>query len=193
MSHVPEDFRDRLLRCESPTGEERKEYVEQVRAMSERRLGGAGRGVYLFWTLFSLSLAAVFTWAAVISYGQLPMWGTVIFVVGVVFGLGFGGLAAYIAATGRVQIKSQPSAMAGMAWGLTVLVATISLVAAPTLPDPMVGIRMMLFSTVFLVMAAVGLLGSRTEQAELRTREKLLEIEYRLAELAEKLQQAEPK
>jgi hypothetical protein len=193
MSHVPEDFRDRLLRCESPPGEERKKYEKEVRAMFEKRLGTAGRGAYVFWTLFSLSLAAVFAWAAVTSYGQIPIWGTVIFVAGVVFGLGFAGLAAYIAVTGRVQIKSQPPAMAGMAWGVTVLVATISLVAAPTLPDPMMGIRMVLFSTVFLVMAAVGLLGSRTEQAELRTREKLLEIEYRLAELAESLRQAEPK
>jgi hypothetical protein len=36
-------------------------------------------------------------------------------------------------------------------------------------------------------MAAAFVLASRTEQAELRTKEKLLEIEYRLAELSEKI------
>ena len=35
------------------------------------------------------------------------------------------------------------------------------------------------------------MLASRTEQAELRTKEKLLEIEYRLAELTERLPPAE--
>ncbi len=38
---------------------------------------------------------------------------------------------------------------------------------------------------VFLVPAAMFMILSRIERAELETREKLLEIEYRLAELAE--------
>ena len=50
-----------------------------------------------------------------------------------------------------------------------------------------VGNRMLLSGLAFFVMAAVFLLASRTEQSELNVKEKMLEIEYRLAELAEKV------
>ena len=50
-----------------------------------------------------------------------------------------------------------------------------------------VGNRMLLSGLAFFVMAAVFLLASRTEQSELTVKEKLLEIEYRLAEFSEKV------
>jgi len=102
----------------------------------------------------------------------------------------FAALMGPIAVRGQFKPKLHGPAMAGAAWGACVLFATMAMLAAPTFPDPMVGIRMVLFTLVFLVMAAVFLLAARTEQAELRTKEKLLEIEYRIAELAENLQQS---
>jgi len=73
-----------------------------------------------------------------------------------------------------------------MAWAIVVVMATLVLVFAP---DSIVGVRMLVSILLFLVMAAVFMLASRTEQAELRTKEKLLEIEYRVAELGEHLKQ----
>ena len=76
--------------------------------------------------------------------------------------------------------------MAHMGWCLVILMMTLVLVFAP---DSDVRVRMIVSLLPFLIMAAVFMLASRTEQAELRTKEKLLEIEYRIAELGEHLNQ----
>ena len=55
------------------------------------------------------------------------------------------------------------------------------------LADPIKGVQMVVNGLVFLMMAAVFMIFSRINQAELNTREKLLEIELRLAEIAEKI------
>ena len=59
-------------------------------------------------------------------------------------------------------------------------------------PENVVGLRMILSGLVFLVMGAVFLIRHVVEQSELKTREKLLEIEYRLAELADRIQLERP-
>ena len=152
--------------------------------MLEKRLGTASRAEWIFWTLFGLSLATLFGYVAIWSYGDLPLWGTGTFALSAVFGLIYAGISAWIAYSGRLLVNIQPPAMAGLSWGFTVIVVTIFLVA---MPDSIAGVRALVGGLVFLVMAAVFLLASRTEQAELRTKEKLLEIEYRIAELSEKL------
>jgi hypothetical protein len=48
-----------------------------------------------------------------------------------------------------------------------------------------------IFCFLFLLPAAVMLLGTQTEQAEIRTQERLLELEYRLARLTEALEKQE--
>jgi uncharacterized membrane protein len=69
-----------------------------------------------------------------------------------------------------------------MAWGLPVILVTLFMVSAP---DTIIGLRMIVAGLVFLVMGLAFLLRHVIEQSELKTREKLLEIEYRLAELVE--------
>ena len=59
-------------------------------------------------------------------------------------------------------------------------------------PENTVGLRMILSSLVFLLMGAVFLIRHVVEQSELKTREKLLEIEYRLAELADRIKPERP-
>ncbi len=60
-------------------------------------------------------------------------------------------------------------------------------------PNSIVGLRMIICGLVFLVVGAVFLIRHVIEQSELKTREKLLEIEYRLAELAETAKPGKPK
>ena len=114
-------------------------------------------------------------------------WATLVFAGGSLFGLAFAAMCVSIAVTGKFSLRKHPPAMAGSAWAFTVIVITMCLVTAPTLSDPAVGNRMLLSGLVFFIMAAVFLLASRTEQSELNLKEKLLEIEYRLAELTEKV------
>jgi len=187
MSRIPKSFSEQLIQCESYSPEYKKKYEQEKRAMFEKRLGGVQRGVYVFWTVFCLSLGVLFGVVAVISYGRLSILGTLAFAASSVFGLAFAAMCAWIAVTGRLLLRKHPPAMAGAAWALTVIVMTLFLVTAPSLSDPAAGNRMLLSGLAFVVMAAVFLLASRAEQSELNVKEKLLEIEYRLAELTEKV------
>jgi len=187
MTQFSPDLSERLLRCEIETPALREKYEKEVQAMFEKRLGPAQRWMWVFWTLFGLAQAIVFSWAAVASFGQLPGWGTLIFAIGVPFALATAGLSAWIAYTGRLLLKTHPPAIAGLMWVLIVILVTIFMVAAP---DSIVGLRMLLSGLIFLVMVAVFMLAGRTEQAELRTKEKLLEIEYRLADLSDRIGQS---
>jgi hypothetical protein len=180
------DFSDRLIQCESPTPALHEKYRKEITAMLRKDLGPLGRVAWTFWAVFGLALATVFSYAAMISYGSLPLWSTAGFGAGVVFGLAFGSLSGWIAWSGHIHLRSQPPAMAHMGWCLVILMMTLVLVFAP---DSDVRVRMIVSLLPFLIMAAVFMLASRTEQAELRTKEKLLEIEYRIAELGEHLNQ----
>jgi ATP/ADP translocase len=72
-----------------------------------------------------------------------------------------------------------------MVWGFAVLMVIMFMVMAPLAPDRIVGLWLSVFGVVLLIIGAVFLIRHGIAQSELRTREKLLEIEYRLAELVE--------
>lgn len=183
------DFSDRLIQCEAPTPALHEKYRKEITAMLEKELSLRDRVGWIFWAVFCFAMAIVFGYAAVYSYGKLPLWGTVGFVAACVFDLAFAAMCAWIAVTGRLLLRKHPPAMAGAGWAITVIGMTLFLLMAPSVSDPAVGNRMLIGGLAFVVMAAVFLLASRTEQSELNVKEKLLEIEYRIAELGEHLQQ----
>ncbi len=179
-------FSDRLIQCEAPTPALHEKYRKEITAMLEKELSPRDRVGWIFWAVFSLAVAILFGYVAIWSYGDLPLWGTGIFALCAVFELIHAGISGWIAYSGRLLMKTQPPALAGLGWGLTVIVVTTWLVA---MPASIAGVRALVGGVAFLVMAAVFMLASRTEQAELRTKEKLLEIECRIAELGEHLNQ----
>ena len=101
---------------------------------------------------------------------------------GALFGIGWAYLGFKVYRRGSIDLKVDPSIYAGLAWCLPVFLVTMFGVWAP---NNMIGLRMIVTSSVFLLIGAVFLIQNFIMQSELKTREKLLEIEYRLAELAE--------
>jgi hypothetical protein len=91
MTDDRHDFSDRLIQCESPTPALHDKYRKEIAAMFRKELSPLGRAAWTFWAVFGLTLAIVFGYAAVVSYVTLPLWCTVGFGAGVVFGLTFGG------------------------------------------------------------------------------------------------------
>lgn len=86
---------------------------------------------------------------------------------------------------GSMDLKSDTSFIVGMTWGCVVLTVAMFMVMSLLMPDRIVGLWLSVFGVVVLIIGAVFLIRHAITQAELRTREKLLEIEYRLAELVE--------
>jgi hypothetical protein len=87
---------------------------------------------------------------------------------------------------GAVNLRIDNRLIAGMVWVFTVLLMVCFLMLGMSIEDRVKGVLMIAYGLTFLVSAGVFFLAVRIEQAELGVREKLLELELRLAELSEK-------
>ena len=188
MNESDKTFRNKLLDMEKPNANYKEKYKKEVLAMFEKKLTGVRKLSHVGGLILGLFFLVLFGTMAVITPKEFPLWGRFIFALGAIFGLAFAGLSAWILKKGTVNLKEDEMASAGLAWGFIVIVATVVLVFSGRLPDRLIGIHMLVSLLFFLVMAAVFMIRAFVQRSELNTREKLLEIEYHIAELAEKLE-----
>ena len=188
MNKPDKTFRDELLNIEQPNINYKEKYERQVKEMFEKKLTGINKWAHIGGLIMGIGFAVLFGTVAVVIPKEFPLWGRSIFALGAVFGLLIIGLEGWILKKGTINLMQDNMAMAGLAWAFIVILATIVLVFSGKLPDRIVGVHMLAYVLVFEVMAAVGLIRAFIERSELKTREKLLEIEYHIAELTEKIE-----
>jgi hypothetical protein len=191
MNESQKTFRDELLDMEKANIPYKEKYEKEIKEMFEKKLTGADKWLQILGLGMGLGFFALFGTLAIIVPKEFPLWGRFIWILGAVFGLVSAALSVWILKKGTVNLKTDDMAAAGLGWAFIVIVATLVLVFSGKLPDKTLGIHMLVSVLVFEVMAAAGLLKAIIQRSEVNTREKLLEIEYRLAELAEKLKAAE--
>jgi hypothetical protein len=186
-----EEFQEKLLGMDKATPALKEKYELAVQAMLEQKLTGARRLAWIGSGILGVGFVAVFGTAAVAAPRGFPVLGRAIFVAGAFFGLVWAAFCAWLVRRGRFDLRSHARAAAGVVWCFVVIVTTCSLLVSGKLPDKIAGVRMIAASLVFLVIAAVFMVMARIQTAELNTREKLLEVEYRLAELSEAMRRGE--
>ncbi|HSV16716.1 MAG TPA: hypothetical protein VLI90_20795 [Tepidisphaeraceae bacterium] len=181
------DFRQQFLAAESFDPALRQKYQLEVKAMFEHKLTKMHRLVYVFTGLLSIAIIVLF---AVISFQlpqRFPPLARAAFGLGILFALGWAIQSYRIVRRGSVKMRKDPRTMAALVWVFIVLMVTINMVLAGRAGDRIWGVQIVVNSLVFLVGAAVFLIGTIVQQAQMQTQEKLLEIEYRLAELTEQI------
>ena len=189
MNEANRVFRERLLDAEQVTPALKERYHKELQAMLEKKLSGFRRWVWLGSAIMGLGFAVLFGTLAVVEPAEFPPWGRLGFAAGALFGIGWLLLGLKVVWRGSLDLKFDTAAANGMAWGLAVVMVTLAMVFAP---ENTVGLRMILSGLVFLVMGALFVIRHVIEQSELKTREKLLEIEYRLAELTDGMKPERP-
>ena len=176
--------RDRLLALEPETPALRAEYETSLEAMLEVPLSRTRR--------VSLSIVAVAAVASAVLLAALLLTETApgrtraFFAVGIAFALAWILYAGRILWRGTYRRKSDSTTAAGMVFGFTITTAVAFALVMGRKLDPF-----LMFGFLFVLPAAVVLLRTVVEQSELRTHERILELEYRLARLAEGMR-AEP-
>ena len=182
MPEANHSFRDRLLELEPVTPELKDRYEKEIQAMFNKPLTGVRRWSWLVAAVGSAGLAVVFGAAALLAPSEFPVYARITFVIGVLFAIAWAVLGLRVFKRGSINLKTDAAMYYGMAWGLPVIMVTLFMMFAP---NDLVGLRMITCGIVFLIMGAAFLLRGVVERSELQTREKLLEIEYRLAEIEE--------
>jgi hypothetical protein len=185
MNELDKNFRERLLQAEQLNPSYKAEYEKEVHAMIEKRLTGITKWAHIWGLIMGLGFAVIFGTLAVIVPKEFPLWARAVFAMGAVFGLATAVLEGSILKKGTFNLRKDNMAMAGLGWGFVVIVATLALVFTGNLRDRTVGIWMLVSVLFYEVAAASMLLRAVIERSELNIREKLLEIEYRLAEIAD--------
>jgi len=191
MNSARKEFRDRLVKMEQKTAGLQDKYQEEIKVMFETQLTRRMKWEWIVTGILSIGFVVLFGTAAIMAPSDFPVLGRLLFGSGAVFGLAWAVLAAVILRRGSVNVTSHGKAAAGMAWCFAVLLMAAVLVLASKHPDRIVGLHMICGVVPFLIIGAVFLLQYRIQEAELKTREKLLEIELRIAELAETLEAKE--
>jgi hypothetical protein len=150
-----------------------------------RELHLPGRIFFGAIALFCLATAVLCGYLAV-TQTELPVVARVGLGIGTLFGLTGAVMLARVLRRGALNLKIDNRRIAAMVWVFTVLMMTCFLMLGMSIEDRVMGVLMIVYGLTFLVGAGVFLLAYRIEQAELGVREKLLELELRLAELGEK-------
>ena len=178
MNEAEQKFRERLLSAEkaSPTEKYRKEMAE----LHQRRLSPTQRAIIVLVTISALAAAVFMGWLAAMPPRHLPMVSRL--------GLGFWAvcslvasvLASGVARRGVMKRNIDPNRIVAIIYVSLVVFAIAILAWMGQVPDA--GKRVIMGSLALLVfgMGSVFLITTRLEQMELRTREKLLEIELEL-------------
>ncbi len=143
-------------------------------------------GLYAL-VVLQLGLAGIFTYAF-FAADELSLLARMGFVLGVAFALSFAVLLVRIIRRGSYDVIMDANAITGVTWVFLVFLITILMLTAGRMEDPIQGMRMVLNGIVFLIIfGVVGLLQNTINQAHHKTREKLVEIERRIAVLNQRL------
>ena len=183
----PRTFADQLVAAAPPSADARGRYEKEVRAMLDLTLSPRQRGGYLLGAVFLLALGGFF--AAVLASAGGDRNEVIPYV------MAYGGATAVACALAAVPMlrgfwRGTVRRAGAGGWAAGVGVAYVGLVGwvlmgmARVVPEPLRD-DTRVFGLVLVIYAAVAWVRHRVTQAELRTAEKLLEIELRLAELAE--------
>jgi hypothetical protein len=188
MNESQQKFRDRLLSAEKslPTEKYRKEMAD----LQERKLSPAQRTIIGIVAAGTLVAAVYIGWLAAAPPRDLPMLARL--------GLGFGAictlaLAAFAAAAvkrGKMRRKIDANLIAGVIFVSLVVFSSLMLELMNQVPDAAKRVEMGINALLFFGIGCMVLVTSRVEQIELRTREKLLEIELQMQQLVEEIRRS---
>jgi hypothetical protein len=177
-------LRDQLCELEPHNPLLRERYLKEVQAMFEQKLGLGSKVFLAAVSVASLAIAAYLGFLALV-HDELPLLARAGLAGGAAFSVAWAALGGRALRRGTWELRLQPAALAGLAWGLAVLLETCFLVLAPQFPDHFQAVVTLFAGLVILVGAGVMMVTARVQQAELRTQEALLRLEYRIAELSE--------
>ncbi len=183
MDDTRRTMRERLLAAE-PMDETLKERFEKELAMMlEKKMSRPRKWGSILLVVVMFTQFVFFGWAA-FAADKLPMLARTGFLLGMVFSAAFAVLLIRTLRRGSFNLRTDANTMTGVMWVFMVLLVTLVLLLSSGMENRVAAIQMVVHVMIFFIMAVTFLLKNIIEQSALTTREKLLELEYRIAELS---------
>jgi uncharacterized membrane protein YidH (DUF202 family) len=185
MNESQQKFRDRLLSAEKsiPTEKYRKEMAD----LQERKLSPAQRTIIAIVAAGTLVAAVYIGWLAAAPPRDLPILARLGLGFGAICSLALAAVAAGAVKRGKMRRKIDPNQVATIIFVSAVVFVPMMLVLLDQVADVAKRVEIGSSALLFFGIACMFLITSKIEQMELRTREKLLEIELLIQQLTEEV------
>ena len=193
MNESKKQFVDRLLTADTPSPDTRERYEKEVRAMLEKTASPRQRGVYLVVAVLLVPLSIMLVASGVSAIASHPppepemlMFASIYLVASGLALSVIAGILFWAFWKGVINLRWSRGWATGLGVVYIGLLGWLFLCTARYLPEVLRD-DLRVLGLVLLVYAAVAWVAHNVAQAEMKTAEKLLEIELRLAELGENL------
>jgi hypothetical protein len=192
MNEPKKRFAEHLLTCDESPSKARENYEKELRAMLENKLSAGGKREWLLCAICCGLGAALATGGVVEAFRaytpefHLPAFiGAYMLLTGATL-LGIAVVLAIGVWRGRYQRVTHSQVVTGIGIVYAGLTGWIFMVGSRYTPE-LLRNDLFVFGLVLLLYAATAWIRQCVHQAELKTREKLLEIELRVAGIADAL------
>ena len=195
MNKKEETIREGLLAMEKKDIDKKSEYEKQINAMVSKQLSFPARFGFAALAIVGLLFALPFAEMSFSKVGPgLEFIVRIVTIPGLVLALTWAVVTGWIAARGQFNLRTLPPRMAGLGiilgfFGIVlflfIFIVPITL-HKPTDASSIFGIQLSIIAFFFLVTIGLCVLLRILYRMQFQVREKLLEIEYRIAEIAEK-------
>lgn len=176
------EFKDNLMKSEADNSSARARYEKALAGLIESPLEWPRKAGLIFGLVVSIATVVISAILA-IRFRTGPAVMLEGFALGGAFGIVGAVIIGRILLRGTYHRRRDSVAQANLIWVFVVLMEVVFMEMDGLYPKS--GGRMTLFGLVFLIGGAVLLLRTVIEQSELRTREKVLEVQFDLAEIKE--------
>jgi hypothetical protein len=183
MNESKPNFRQRLLAAENAIPSEK--YRRELANLRERKLTRAQQVALILPILFCVSAAFRLAGPALDPAGGLSSWARVGLGAAAVLSLVWAILLALLVKRGVMPRKSDIAGLTRALVIMAVMASAITGFLALAMKDRALGTQVLIVEAIVLLIAGILLIKSTIEQAELRTREKLLELELHITATAE--------
>jgi Na+/proline symporter len=201
MNRTDKTMSERLVDAEKTNTTHREEYQKLMQAIVSRKLSFLERLGFAALAIVGLMAAFPFAELSLSKIGSgMGFIVRIVTIPGLVLALTWAVVTGWIAARGLFNLRTLPPRIAGIgiALGFFGVVLFLFVYIVPvTLNDPtdvrstwsgVWGIQLSLIAFFFLIIVGLCVVLRLLYRIQFQTREKLLEIEYRIAELAEKVE-----
>ena len=180
------NFADELIAAQHVEPTLRQRYEQEMKTMLEQPLTKTRKTSFILSAIACTVMMVMLTIAALSSH-RAPIGVRIGVGLGAVYAAGWLVLMLRILRRGTFQVRGDSRLMSSLPWIFTVALMTLMLFMTGQRADSVRSVWLVLFALTFLLMASVFLIQYSIGDARLKLEERLLEVQLRVAELAEEI------